>query len=405
MAFNRLSDLVKQNIKGKKVLVRVDFNVPMQNGEVSDDTRLLAALPTINMLKDNGAIVVLLSHFGRPKGKVVPEMSLAPIAPVLAKIINQDVAFADDCKGEVASSAIAKLKAGDVIILENTRFYAGEEKNDMELAKEVAALGDYYVNDAFSAAHRAHVSTEGLAQLLPAFAGESMARELDHLDKALGHPVRPVLAIVGGAKVSSKIDLLENLVTKVDALAIGGGMANTFLAANGVDVGKSLCEKDLLEKARDITAAAKKAGCKILLPLDVVVSKEFAVNPPTRTCAPNETQADEMILDAGPLTVKALDEVMDNSKTIIWNGPLGAFETAPFDMATVSAAKYAAKLAKEGKVVAVAGGGDTVSALNIAGASPDFTFISTAGGAFLEWMEGKELPGVKALEVAAQELA
>lgn len=399
MAYNKIEEYVGNNdVSGKKILVRVDFNVPMQNGQISDDTRLRAALPTIELLSKAGAKTILLSHFGRPKGKVEPSMSLEPIAPALAKLLGKNVGFAADLKGEIAQSAIDKMQNGDIIILENSRFYAGEEKNDAELAKEVAALGEIYVNDAFSAAHRAHVTTEGVAQYLPSFAGLSMARELDHLNQALGNPVRPVLAIVGGAKVSSKIDLLENLVTKVDYLAIGGGMANTFLAAEGVDVGKSLCEKDLLDKANEIKAAADKAGCKILLPVDVVNSKEFAPNPPTRTCAPNETAADEMILDAGPQTIANLAAIMEQSKTIIWNGPLGAFETPPFDIATVEAAKTAAALAKAGRLVAVAGGGDTVSALNHACASSDFTFISTAGGAFLEWMEGKELPGVKALE-------
>ena len=398
MAFKRLSDLFKQDITGKRVLVRVDFNVPMKDGVVTDDTRLQAALPTIAALKNNGAKVILLSHFGRPKGKVVPEMSLGQLVPALSELLAANVTFVPVLFGDEAKAAIDGVDEGSVVLLENTRFYEGEEKNDPELAKQVAALGDFYVNDAFSAAHRAHVSTEGVAKLLPSFAGESMARELDHLDKALGNPVRPVLAIVGGAKVSSKIDLLENLVTKVDALAIGGGMANTFLAAQGIDVGKSLCEKDLLDKARDIMAAADKAGCKIVLPVDVVVSKEFAVNPPTRTTTPNDTQDDEMILDAGPESVKALEAVMAQSKTIIWNGPLGAFETAPFDVATVEAAKAAAKLAKTGNVIVVAGGGDTVSAMNHAGVAADLSFISTAGGAFLEWMEGKELPGVSALQ-------
>lgn len=398
MAFKRLDDLVKQNIKGKVVLVRVDFNVPMQDGLISDNTRLCAAVPTIESLQATGAKVVLLSHFGRPKGKVEPSMSLAPIAPALAKLIGTDVAFAADCQGDIAKAAIAKLAEGGVLILENTRFYAGEEKNDPELSKAIAALGDFYVNDAFSAAHRAHCSTEGVAKLLPAFAGASMARELDHLEQALGTPQRPVMAIVGGAKVSSKIDLLENLVSKVDYLAIGGGMANTFLAADGINVGKSLCEADLLDKARDIKAAAEKAGCKIILPIDVVVAKEFKANAENRTCLPNEVQADEMILDAGHATVGELETVMANCKTIIWNGPLGAFEMTPFDAATVSAAKVAGELCKAGKVVVVAGGGDTVSAVNHAGVADDFTFISTAGGAFLEWMEGKELPGVKALE-------
>ncbi len=399
MAFRRLADLIKNNdLMNKRVLVRVDFNVPMADGKVTDDTRLQVALPTIVALKNAGAKVVLLAHFGRPKGKVVPEMSLAPIVPALEALLAQTVTFAPDCQGDEAKAVIDGVDEGSVVLCENTRFHAGEEKNDSELSKAIAQLGDFYVNDAFSAAHRAHSSTEGVAKLLPSFAGESMARELDHLNKALGTPVRPVMAIVGGAKVSTKIDLLENLVSKVDFLTIGGGMANTFLAADGVNVGKSLCEKDLLDKAKDIKAAADKAGCKILLPVDVVNSKEFAPNPPIRICAPNETQADEMILDAGPKTVEALVAAMQGCKTIIWNGPLGAFETPPFDKATVDAALAAAELCKTGGVTVVAGGGDTVSAVNHAGVADDLSFISTAGGAFLEWMEGKELPGVKALE-------
>ncbi len=400
MAFRRLEDLIKNNdLKNKRVLVRVDFNVPMKDGKVTDDTRLQVALPTIVALKNTGAKVVLLAHFGRPKGQIVPEMSLKPVIPALEGLLSQSVAFAPDCQGAEAKAVIDGVDDGSVVLCENTRFHAGEEKNDAELSKAIAALGDFYVNDAFSAAHRAHSSTEGVAKILPSFAGESMARELDHLNKALGTPVRPVMAIVGGAKVSTKIDLLENLVSKVDFLVIGGGMANTFLAADGINVGKSLCEKDLLEKANDIKAAAQKAGCKILLPIDVVNSKEFAPNPPTRVCAPNETQDDEMILDAGPKTVDALIAAMQGCKTVIWNGPLGAFETPPFDTATVDAAKAAAQLCKSGEVIVVAGGGDTVSAVNHAGVADDFSFISTAGGAFLEWMEGKELPGVKVLEI------
>lgn len=399
MAYRKIEEYVANNdINGKKVLVRVDFNVPMQNGEISDNTRLLAALPTIELLINAGAKTILLSHFGRPKGKVEPSMSLAPIAPELGKLINKNVGFAADSHGDIATTEIAKMNDGDVLLLENTRFYSAEEKNESDYSKAIAKLGDIYVNDAFSAAHRAHASTEGVTKFLPSFAGLAMARELDHLNKALGAPVRPVLAIVGGAKVSSKIDLLENLVTKVDYLAIGGGMANTFLAAQGIDVGKSLCEKDLLQKAKEIEAAANKAGCKIVLPIDVVLSKEFAPNPPTRICAPNETKADEMILDAGTKSVAELANIMEQAKTIIWNGPLGAFETPPFDIATVEAAKTAGALAKSGRLIAVAGGGDTVSALNHAGVADDFSFVSTAGGAFLEWMEGKELPGVKALE-------
>ena len=399
MALRRLSDLTKSQLENQKVLVRVDFNVPVHNGEITDDTRLKSALPTIEFLRANGAKTILLSHFGRPKGQFVPEMSLAPVAPALGKLLGAKVDFAQDCKGEIAEDAVNRLKAGDVLLLENTRFYAEEEKNDALLSKAIASLGDLYVNDAFSAAHRAHASTEGVTKFLPSYAGFSMAREIDHLEFALGKPERPVIAVVGGAKVSSKIDLLVNLVTKVDVLAIGGGMANTFLASQGTDIGKSLCEYDLLDKAREISAAAQKANCTILLPVDVVVAKEFAPNPPIRNCAANETASDEMILDAGPKTIAALAAAMESAKTLIWNGPLGAFETPPFDIATVEAAKTAAALAKAKRLIAVAGGGDTVSALNQAGCSDDFTFISTAGGAFLEWMEGKELPGVKALEL------
>lgn len=398
MSLKRLSDLAKSDLENKKVLVRVDFNVPVQNGEISDDTRLRAALPTIEFLRQNGAKTILLSHFGRPKGKFVPEMSLAPVAPALAALLNCKVDFAQDCKGEIAEDAASRMAAGDVLLLENTRFYEGEEKNDDALSKSMSELGDLYVNDAFSAAHRAHSSTEGLTKFLPSYAGFSMAREIDHLELALGKPERPVMAVVGGAKVSSKIDLLVNLVTKVDILAIGGGMANTFLASQGINIGKSLCENDLLDKAREISTAAQKSGCEILLPIDVVVAKEFAPNPPTRICENTETSADEMILDAGPKTISAIAAAMESAKTLIWNGPLGAFETPPFDIATVEAAKTAAMLAKSKRLIAVAGGGDTVSALNQAGCADDFTFISTAGGAFLEWMEGKELPGVKALQ-------
>ena len=398
MAFKRLDGLSTADLAGKEVLVRVDFNVPMQDGEISDDTRLRAALPTLEFLRANGAKAILLSHFGRPKGQIEPSMSLGKVAPALGALLGQNVKFAADCKGHIAQNAISQMQNGDVLLLENTRFYAGEEKNDPQLAKEMAALGDLYVNDAFSAAHRAHASTEGITKFLPSFAGFSMARELDHLDKALGSPTRPILAIVGGAKVSSKIDLLENLVAKVDYLAIGGGMANTFLASLGINVGKSLCEPELLAKAKAISAAAAKNTCTILLPQDVVVAKEFRADPPVRTCLPNEVAADEMILDAGPKSVAALSAIMEKCKTIIWNGPLGAFEMTPFDTATVAAAKAAGKLCQAGQLIAVAGGGDTVSALNHAGVAAEFSFISTAGGAFLEWMEGKALPGVTALE-------
>ena len=401
-SFKRISDA--GNLTGKVALVRVDFNVPMENGLVTDDTRLRAAVDTVQTLRTAGAKVVLLSHFGRPKGQRVAELSLAPIAGAFAKVLGANVSFVADCKGEHAKKAIADLKPAGVILLENTRFYKGEEKGELDLAKEIAALGDIYVNDAFSAAHRRHVTTAVLAELLPAYAGINMEEELDALDKALGRPVRPVLAIVGGAKVSSKIELLKHLVTKVDALAIGGGMANTFLFARGHAVGKSLCERDLIDTAKEIEAIAQAAGCDILLPRDVVVAKEFKAHAAHRTCGLAEVADDEMILDAGPQSVAILATAMDVAKTVVWNGPLGAFELEPFDKATVSAAKAAAARAKAGKLVAVAGGGDTVAALHHAGVAQDFTFVSTAGGAFLEWMEGKELPGVQALTAAGNAL-
>ena len=395
-SFKRLADA--GDLTGKTALVRVDFNVPMENGLVTDDTRLRAAIDTVQTLRTQGAKVALLAHFGRPKGERVAEMSLAPIAGAFAKVLGSNVSFIADCKGDHVKQAIAQLDPAGVILLENTRFYAGEEKGDPELAKEIAELGDIYVNDAFSAAHRKHVSTAVLATLLPAYAGINMEAELDALDKALGTPERPVLAVVGGAKVSSKIDLLKNLVTKVDRLAIGGGMANTFLAAQGINVGKSLCEHDLADTAREIMEIAAKNKCEILLPKDVVVAKEFAAYAENRTCAPDEVAADEMILDAGMVTVAHLVDAMGKSKTLVWNGPLGAFEMTPFDKATVSAAQAAGIRASQGKLIAVAGGGDTVAALNHADVARDFTFVSTAGGAFLEWMEGKPLPGVEALK-------
>jgi phosphoglycerate kinase len=394
MTFKTLDDA---DLAGKRALVRVDLNVPMHEGEVSDDTRLRATAPTIEKLRAGGATVILLAHFDRPKGKRVPEMSLAPIAKALAKVLGSHVGFADDCVGPVAASAVAALKPGEVLLLENVRFHAGEEKNDPEFAKALAQNGDLYVNDAFSAAHRAHASTEGLAHLLPAYAGEQMRLELTALDKALGNPERPVMGIVGGSKVSTKLDLLRNLVTKLDKLAIGGGMANTFLYAQGHDVGASYCEKDLAETARDIIRLAGQNNCKLFLPLDIVVAEKMAPGAAARVRGLGEVDEDERILDAGPESVERLCRAMANSKTLIWNGPLGVFEIPPFDKGTVTAAHCAAELAKDGKLVAVAGGGDTVAALNAAGCTDDFTFVSTAGGAFLEWMEGKELPGVAAL--------
>ncbi len=395
MAFRTLDDA---DVKGQRVLVRVDFNVPMHGGRVSDDTRLRAALPTINDLRGRGAKVILLSHFGRPKGERVADMSLAPVAPVLADLLGAPVGFAADCVGEAAQAAVAAMSPGDVLLLENTRFHKGEQKNDPALGRALADLGDLFVLDAFSSAHRAHASTVGIAKFLPAFAGRAMQRELEHLEKALGQPKHPVLAVVGGAKVSSKIDLLQNLVAKVDMLCIGGGMANTFLHALGKPVGASLCEKDLADTARAIMTSAVRNDCEILLPIDVVVATEFAANAPHRSVGLDDVGEKDMILDAGPQSVVALNAAMDRAKTVIWNGPLGAFELTPFDAATKAAARHCADLTRAGKLVSVAGGGDTVSALNQAGAADGFTFISTAGGAFLEWMEGKALPGVEALK-------
>jgi phosphoglycerate kinase len=390
--FKTLDDM--GDIAGKRVLVREDLNVPMADGQVTDDTRLRAAVPTVAELADKGAKVLILAHFGRPRGQRNPEMSLALVTRPFEQVVGRPVRFNDD---EGAAEAIATLKDGDVAILENTRFDPGEEKNAPETIERLAVLGDYYVNDAFSAAHRAHASTEGLAHRLPSFAGRQMEAELDALDKALGDPEHPVAAVVGGAKVSSKLDVLKHLVTKVDHLIIGGGMANTFLAARGVDVGKSLAEHDLTGTAEEIFDAAEAAGCTIHLPYDVVVAKEFRPNPETRTVNVHEVASDEMILDIGPAATEALGDVLKNCRTLVWNGPLGAFETPPFDVATMTLAKTVAALTREGSLVSVAGGGDTVAALNQAGVAGDMTFVSTAGGAFLEWMEGKELPGVKAL--------
>jgi phosphoglycerate kinase len=391
-AFKTLDDT--GDISGKRVLVREDLNVPMADGKVSDDTRFRATLPTVSELSDKGAIVLILAHFGRPKGMRNPDMSLALLTRPYSDVLGRPVQFVD---WDGASEAMANLQPGDVAILENTRFHPGEEKNDPAFAADLAKLGDLYVNDAFSAAHRAHASTEGLAHLLPAFAGRAMEAELDALDKALGTPEHPVAAVVGGAKVSTKLDVLKHLVAQVDHLIIGGGMANTFLAARGVDVGKSLCEHELTGTAEEIFAAAERANCTIHLPYDVVVAKEFRANPPVRTVNVHEVAADEMILDVGPAATEALADVLKNCRTLVWNGPLGAFETPPFDTATVALARTAAALTKSGSLVSVAGGGDTVAALNQAGAADDFTFVSTAGGAFLEWMEGKDLPGVAAL--------
>jgi len=394
-SFKTLDDI--GDVRGKRILVREDLNVPMAEGAVTDDTRFRSTLLTVTELADKGAIVLILAHFGRPKGQRNPEMSLALVTRPYSEVLGRSVQFIDDCQGDDAAAAIAMLRPGDVAILENTRFHAGEEKNDPALVAAMAKLGDAYVNDAFSAAHRAHASTEGLAHVLPAYAGRAMEAELVALDKALGNPEHPVAAVVGGAKVSTKLDVLQHLVTLVDHLIIGGGMANTFLAARGVDVGKSLCEHDLTGTAEAIFDAAERANCTIHLPYDVVVAKEFRAHPPIRTVNVHEVAADEMILDVGPAAVEALADVLKNCRTLVWNGPLGAFETPPFDTATVALARTAAALTRDGSLVSVAGGGDTVAALNQAGAADDFSFVSTAGGAFLEWMEGKELPGVAAL--------
>lgn len=386
------------DVTGKRVLVRVDLNVPMADGKVTDLTRIERVAPTIKELSDKGAKVILLAHFGRPKDGPDPSQSLKPVAAATAEVLSRKVAFAEDCIGDKASAAVGAMKNGDILCLENTRFHKAEEKNDPAFVKALAANGDLFVNDAFSAAHRAHASTEGLAHHMPAYAGRTMQAELEALEKGLGNPVRPVVAVVGGAKVSSKIDLLQNLVKKVDALVIGGGMANTFLAAQGINVGKSLCEHDLAETAKAIMAEAKKSGCAIVLPEDGVVAKEFRAGADNETVDIGFIPADGMVLDVGPKTVKAVAHWIDKANTLVWNGPLGAFEIAPFDKATVAAAKEAARETKAGKLVSVAGGGDTVAALNHAGVADDFTYISTAGGAFLEWMEGKPLPGVEILK-------
>ena len=392
-AFHTLDDA---QVAGQRVLVRVDLNVPMDKGRVSDATRLDRILPTLRELSSKGAKVILLAHFGRPKGFDASQ-SLAPIAGVLAGHLGQPVGFAGDCIGPQAKAAVDAMANGDVICLENTRFHAGEEKNDPAFVKALADNGDLFVNDAFSAAHRAHASTEGLAHVMPAFAGRTMQAEIEALSKALEKPDHPVLAVVGGAKVSTKLDLLGNLVSKVDVLVIAGGMANTFLAAKGVHVGKSLCEHDLVGTARDILAKAEAARCAIVLPIDVTVAREFKAHADNRVTSIDDVHDDEMILDIGPASIKDVATRLSQAKTLVWNGPFGAFELAPFDRGTTGVAQEAGRLAKSGALLAVAGGGDTVSALNHAGVADDFTYVSTAGGAFLEWLEGKPLPGVDAL--------
>jgi phosphoglycerate kinase len=392
--FRTLDDL---DVKGKRVLVRADLNVPMKDGKVTDASRIERQAPTVKHLAERGARVIVLSHFDRPKGKVVPSMSLQPVAEPLAKEVGRAVAFCDACTGDVAKAAIAKMKDGDVLLLENTRFHKGEEGNDPDFAKEIASLGDIYINDAFSAAHRAHATTAAIAYLLPSAAGRSMEAELKHLAKALDDPQRPVMAVVGGAKVSTKIALLENLISKVDTLVIGGAMANTFFAAEGRNVGKSLYEKDQIDTALRIIHKATETGCVILLPVDVVVAKEFKANAAHRIAEVGDVKADEMILDVGPKSIAEFANRLTVTKTVVWNGPFGAFETVPFDRGTVEAAKLVARHTRAGDLISVAGGGDTVAALNTAGVADDFTYISTAGGAFLEWLEGQELPGVEAL--------
>ena len=398
MAFRTLDQL---DAKGKRVVVRVDLNVPIENGEVRDATRIERIVPTIKELLDKGAAVILLAHFDRPKGKVVPEMSLKPVAPALAKALGRLVTFVfTDWQDGKAVAAAKAAKPGECLLIENTRYHAGEEKNDEALSRLFASLGDVYVNDAFSAAHRAHASTEGVAHVIPAFAGRAMEAELKALEAALEKPKRPLVAVVGGAKVSSKLELLGNLSGVANVIVIGGGMANTFLAALGYPVGKSLCEHDLAKTAKDIIATAKSKSCEILLPVDGVVAKEFKAGSPSRVVAVSDVGADDMILDTGPKSVAAIKAAFDKAGTLVWNGPLGAFEKEPFDKATNEAARHAAELTKRGKLVSIAGGGDTVAALNHAGVADAFSYISTAGGAFLEWLEGKPLPGVEALRGA-----
>lgn len=395
MAWKTLDDL---DLTGKVVLTRVDINVPVEAGRVTDATRIERIVPTIRDILAKGGKPVLLAHFDRPKGKVVPGMSLRQLLPALSEKLGVDVAFAEDCVGDKAAAALTALPGGGVLLLENTRFHKEEEKNDPAFAADLARLGDVYCNDAFSAAHRAHASTEGVARLLPSCAGRLMQEELSALEKALATPERPVVAVVGGAKVSTKLDLLGNLVDRVDIIVIGGGMANTFLAAQGIKVGKSLCEHDLADTARGILEAAKARDCEIILPVDVVVAREFKANAASETVLADACPPEAMILDAGPASVMRVVEAFGMARTLVWNGPLGAFEIEPFNAATDAAALAAAKLTREGKLLSVAGGGDTVAALNASGAAGDFSYVSTAGGAFLEWLEGKTLPGVAALD-------
>jgi len=396
MRFRTLDDA---DVKGQRVLVRVDFNVPMRNGEVADVSRIERNSPTITEIADRGGKVILLSHYGRPKGRDSNE-SLKPVVTAVARIIGRPIAFADDCIGEAAEKAVAALKPGDILCLENTRFHKGEEKNDPAFAAALARLGDIYVDDAFSVAHRAHASVEALAHLLPPYAGRAMQEELEALEQALHAPQRPVAAIVGGAKISTKLDLLGNLLTHVDSLIIGGGMANTFLAALGKPIGKSLCENDLVATARGILTQANSQSREIVLPVDMVVAQKFAAHAPSRVVSVDEVGERDMILDIGPRTVEQVVSVLARTKTLVWNGPFGAFELEPFDNGTIEVAEAAAELTAAGKLVSIAGGGDTMAALNAAGVTGRFTYVSTAGGAFLEWLEGKVLPGVEVLRAS-----
>ncbi|MBV8850802.1 MAG: phosphoglycerate kinase [Methylobacteriaceae bacterium] len=397
-SFRTLDDA---DVRGKRVLVRVDLNLPMENGRVTDTTRIDRILPTIREIAEKGGKVILLAHFGRPKGGPDDANSLKPIVPILAEHLRKPVAFASDCVGEPAKSAIAKMRDGDVLLCENTRFHKGEEKNDPAFVAALAELGDIYVNDAFSAAHRAHASTEGLAHKRPAYAGRTMQAELEALGKALDNPMRPVMAVIGGAKISTKLELIGNLMKKVDMLAIGGAMANTFLAAGGKEIGKSLCEKDLLDTARAILKDAAAASCRIVLPVDASVAQDFKAHAPSKAVDVDHVGQSDMILDIGPKTVDAVERLLKEAKTLVWNGPFGAFELEPFDKGTVEVARAAARLTENGALLSVAGGGDTVAALNHAGVAEAFTYVSTAGGAFLEWLEGKTLPGVAALRTAS----
>lgn len=397
MDFEKLKSIARVDVKGKRVIVRADLNVPVKDGVVTDATRLERLLPGLKDLSERGARVVVISHFGRPKGAPEPEFSLVPVAARLEELLGRPVVFMPDCVGSDVERSIGALEPGDVAVLENLRFHRGEEKNDKDFAAKLAALGDIYVNDAFSAAHRAHASTDGLAHLLPAYAGPLMLEEIDALRAVLEEPERPTAALVGGAKVSSKIPILKHLIDKVDKLIIGGGMANTFLLSHGVDIGKSLAEPDLVGTAREIMAAAKARGCAVVLPIDAVIARAFRAGETHAVVPTLAVPSDAMILDVGPKSIAHMKQVLEECKTLLWNGPLGAFEIAPFGEGTFALAREAARLTREGKLTTVAGGGDTVAALNAAGATADFTYVSTAGGAFLEWLEGRELPGVAAL--------